>query len=117
MLGRGRAWLLETQQPTGGWGAETGTPPTIEETGVALQALARCASVLPDATAADAARRAARWLCDATNEGRRLPPAPIGLYFARLWYFEELYPLVFALGGLMALSADRRFRTRSGELC
>ena len=26
--------------------------------------------------------------------------APVGLYFARLWYYEELYPLVFALEGL-----------------
>jgi hypothetical protein len=24
----------------------------------------------------------------------------VGLYFARLWYFEELYPLIFAIGGL-----------------
>ena len=26
--------------------------------------------------------------------------SPLGLYFARLWYYEELYPLVFALEGL-----------------
>ena len=31
-------------------------------------------------------------------------PAPIGFYFAVLWYYEELYPLVYALGGLGALS-------------
>jgi hypothetical protein len=24
----------------------------------------------------------------------------MGLYFARLWYFEELYPIVFALSAL-----------------
>ena len=32
-----------------------------------------------------------------------LSAAPIGLYFARLWYYEELYPLVFALSGLGAM--------------
>jgi hypothetical protein len=33
---------------------------------------------------------------------RRAPlsPTPLGLYFAKLWYDEELYPLVFALEGL-----------------
>ena len=35
-----------------------------------------------------------------TNAG-----APIGLYFARLWYYEELYPLVFALRGLSGVRA------------
>ncbi|MBL4559647.1 MAG: hypothetical protein JKX79_01545, partial [Labilibaculum sp.] len=26
--------------------------------------------------------------------------APIGLYFASLWYFEDMYPLVFASSAL-----------------
>ena len=34
----------------------------------------------------------------ATDEGRKTPPSPIGLYFASLWYYEELYPLIFATG-------------------
>jgi squalene-hopene/tetraprenyl-beta-curcumene cyclase len=42
------------------------------------------------------------WLLAATDEGRHLSPAPIGLYFARLWYFEELYPVIFALRGLLS---------------
>ena len=32
----------------------------------------------------------------ATEQGRRTAPSPIGFYFANLWYFEELYPLIFA---------------------
>ena len=32
--------------------------------------------------------------------GASPPPAPIGLYFAKLWYYEKLYPLIFAAGGL-----------------
>ena len=33
-------------------------------------------------------------------EDEPLSPSPLGLYFARLWYYEELYPLIFALEGL-----------------
>lgn len=102
MVLRGRAWLLDAQLSDGGWGGNVGAPPSIEETGVALQALARGVERHPDASSSDAARRAAEWLAVATDDGRRMPPTPIGLYFARLWYFEDLYPLVFAIGGLIA---------------
>ena len=27
-------------------------------------------------------------------------PSPIGFYFARLWYFEKLYPLIFTAAAL-----------------
>jgi squalene-hopene/tetraprenyl-beta-curcumene cyclase len=27
-------------------------------------------------------------------------PTPIGFYFAKLWYFEKLYPLIFTVGAL-----------------
>jgi squalene-hopene/tetraprenyl-beta-curcumene cyclase len=33
-------------------------------------------------------------------EADQFTPTPIGLYFARLWYFEELYPLIFAASAL-----------------
>ena len=26
--------------------------------------------------------------------------APIGLYFAKLWYYERLYPLIFTVAAL-----------------
>ena len=64
------------------------TAPSIEETALATGALA-------DTGQAEAARRGVAWLIDATDAGRTLPPAPIGLYFAKLWYFEKLYPLIF----------------------
>ena len=32
--------------------------------------------------------------------GRSLPASPIGFYFAKLWYFEKLYPLIFTAGAL-----------------
>jgi squalene-hopene/tetraprenyl-beta-curcumene cyclase len=27
-------------------------------------------------------------------------PAPIGFYFAKLWYYERLYPLIFTVAAL-----------------
>jgi squalene-hopene/tetraprenyl-beta-curcumene cyclase len=78
-------------------------PSSIEETALAVDALTTVAvqSVIrhpPSASAA--ARRGADWLIRNTDEGHSTPASPIGLYFARLWYFEELYPVIFALSAL-----------------
>ena len=97
-LRRGITWLLDTQNPDGGWGGADGAPSSIEETGVALHALGRNGDLSPPL--AGAMRRGVRWLIAATEEGRWTPASPIGLYFARLWYYEELYPLVLGLKGL-----------------
>jgi squalene-hopene/tetraprenyl-beta-curcumene cyclase len=32
--------------------------------------------------------------------GRHRDSSPIGLYFAKLWYYEKLYPLVFTVSAL-----------------
>lgn len=95
---RGLAWLLSAQNEDGGWGGTSGSPSSIEETGVAVYALAR--SLVGSPEVADAMGRGAEWLVAATDKGRQTPPSPIGLYFARLWYYEELYPLVWSLKGL-----------------
>ena len=47
-----------------------------------------------------AAERGAGWLIEATGNGTEFPAAPIGFYFAKLWYFERLYPLVFTVWAL-----------------
>lgn len=99
--GRGIAWLLGAQNADGGWGGAQGAPSSIEETGTALQAIARCAGVHPTAESGAGIERAVAWLTGTTGEGRTIEPAPIGLYFARLWYYEELYPIIFALTGLL----------------
>lgn len=106
---RGIGWLISAQNSDGGWGgAAAGTPSSIEETGVALHALASTAAREISGELADALSRGARWLMAATDEGRRTPASPIGLYFARLWYFEEMYPLIFALLGLFGVDAVLR---------
>jgi squalene-hopene/tetraprenyl-beta-curcumene cyclase len=34
----------------------------------------------------------------ATRSGTHFPASSIGLYFARLWYHEQLYPVIWTLG-------------------
>jgi squalene-hopene/tetraprenyl-beta-curcumene cyclase len=99
---RGARWLLKCQNPDGGWGGDVGVPSSVEETGVALGTLG--GSIEDGDANLDVLRRGLEWLTAAASDNRSA--SPLGLYFARLWYFEELYPLIFALGG-MAASAQR----------
>jgi len=71
---------------------------SVEETGIVLSALASVALREQDDRISRALVRGCEWLIDAA--GGTDNAAPIGLYFARLWYYEELYPLIFALHGL-----------------
>ncbi len=92
---RGVAWLLAAQNDDGGWGAGSGTPSGIEETALAVEALLDCG-----AAAEQAARRGLEWLTARIEAGGLNEPTPIGLYFAKLWYYEKLYPIVFAVAAL-----------------
>ncbi|MBS3734066.1 MAG: squalene--hopene cyclase [Phycisphaerae bacterium] len=96
----GVGWLLRAQQADGGWGGDAAAPASIEETGVAVEALARAAEDEPDPAVSRAVARGAGWLVDRTSGGRTFPPAPIGLYFAKLGYFERLYPVIFTVAAL-----------------
>ncbi len=99
---RGEAWLCAAQHPDGGWGADAATPATIEETAWGVIALAQ-----PDAgpVARAAAARGAAWLSRVAARDPSLAPAPIGLYFAQLWYSEKLYPLVWSVEALARVLA------------
>ena len=89
-VGRGMTWLTRAQNPDGGWGGAPGVVSTIEETAVAVEALGP----------GDERARGCRWLAERTAEGTRFEPAPIGLYFAKLWYSERLYPIIFTVAAL-----------------
>lgn len=97
-------WLLRIQNPDGGFGGCAGAPSTAEETGLALRALVAQGYTLDDAQC----QRAAQWLIEHQRADGSWDPAPIGFYFAVLWYYEELYPLVYAVGGLGALARTRQ---------
>jgi len=115
-VARAERWLLANQGEDGGFGARRGLPATIEETALALGALADAATrgngaVLP------ALRLAAAWLVEHTGEGRRFEPAPIGLYFAKLWYSEALYPLIFTVSALQRARAHLEPQRASAVAC
>ncbi len=107
MCGRALRWLLSAQNDDGGWGGAASVASSIEETALAVDALAEWRPLvgvdpldgLDDAIDA-AIGRGANWLIGQTERGASTPASPIGLYFAQLWYFEELYPLVFACAAL-----------------
>ena len=106
---RGLDWLLRAQNDDGGWGGDLNTPSTIEETAFAVDALASllqvdrtgkyvCQEERPRMRAA--VGKGVTWLCERTLQGTSFPPAPIGFYFAKLWYYERLYPLAFTVAAL-----------------
>lgn len=115
MTKKGTDWLRRIQNADGGWGGAAQTPSSIEETALALEALAavatqQCDSV-PGRDPIDAAiQRGVDYLVDATNQGRDFPPSPIGFYFAKLWYYEKLYPLIYTVAALGSVVNDLRSR-------
>jgi len=104
MTARGVAYLTSAQNDDGGWGGAAGVASSVEETALAVRALAGTDAVESDAAlarqASEAVERAVAWLIERTREGTVFEPAPIGLYFARLWYFERLYPVIFTVAAL-----------------
>lgn len=99
MLLRGKAALVELQRKDGGWsgGFPQHLKSSVEETGVALEALAGSSHT-------NVVNRGVEWLVEQVESGAWLSPAPVGFYFAKLWYFEKLYPqlaTVAALGSVM----------------
>lgn len=111
-LDRAQDWLVARQNADGGWSGARGAASSLEETALALEALAgaweRSRLADPDRAALrHALERGAAWLCEAIEHGRWHTPSPIGFYFAKLWYFERLYPLIFATGALHRLTRLR----------
>ncbi len=90
--------LAAMQHADGGWGGGAGGPSSVEETALALEALAGTAQVA-------AVGRGAEWLVARVESGAWREPAPIGFYFAKLCYYERLYPLIFTVGALRKLCA------------
>lgn len=105
----GLRWLMNHQNADGGWGggpsiqwpeaAGLGNS-SVEETGL-------CTEILADATddgAVDGVSGAwaggVAWLVRCVQAECVDRASPIGFYFAKLWYYERLYPLIFATAAL-----------------
>lgn len=94
---RGVAWLLSAQNEDGGWGGTKNTPSSLEETALAVEILLDAG--LPG-NASDAIQRGLAHLVDRVETGGLFEPTPIGFYFAKLWYYEKLYPIIFTVAAL-----------------
>lgn len=93
-------FLVNAQHTAGGWGGEKDLPETIEETALALEALSGCAM---EPERVDLGLDRLLQLIDANQKA-----SPIGFYFARLWYYERLYPLIFSVSALGAVLSKHR---------
>lgn len=102
---------------------------SVEETALAVECLLADSPAVPSARrAADpsappceaeadrscsAAAKGLAWLVRAVQEGRHRQAEPIGLYFARLWYYEDLYPIIFTVSALREAVRHRKSIERS----
>jgi squalene-hopene/tetraprenyl-beta-curcumene cyclase len=55
------------------------------------------------------------WLVERVERGEHRQPAPIGFYFAKLWYYEKLYPLTFTVAALGRACRELDSRASAGE--
>lgn len=85
-------FLRGAQNSDGGWGGNKGISSQIEETGLVVESLRSLKN------SHDLRKNGQNWLVRKVLEGGLEESAPIGFYFAKLWYYESLYPVVFALG-------------------
>ena len=85
LIDAGNRYLISVQNEDGSWGGAKNIPGTMEETALAVSSLASAENLkICDA--------GLNWL-DKQYIQNGLKPAPIGLYFASLWYDEKLYPV------------------------
>ncbi len=104
---RAAGWLVAAQHPKGPWGGDVAIRSSLEESALAVDALATSLIshdllLFDDQTLAikKAVVKGALWLARATARGTTFDPSPMGLHSARLWYTEDLYPVTFTLAAL-----------------
>lgn len=99
---KGLDWLRRAQNADGGWGGNRGVASSVEETALAAELLLSLET--DPGTISQPSLRALEWLVERvdgeTCRETWTEPSPIGFYFAKLWYFEKMYPMVFTVAAL-----------------
>lgn len=85
-------FLIDCQNEDGGWGGNKGVCSKVTFTSRALAALAH----IPDRYEANK-QKGWTYIYERYKAGTLYAPEPIGLYFSRLWYSEDLYNVTFLL--------------------
>ena len=121
-------YLIGQQNPDGGWGGgpslapamsepSVNAPPdltsSVEETALAVEALLAVLQNQRDYGGVSGVETGpvkdrllaaiisgVEFLIQSVEDRRHQQPWPIGFYFAKLWYHEQLYPYVFAVAAL-----------------
>lgn len=96
MIGEGCKFLISVQNADGSWGGGAGISGSIEETALSVTAIHKHGFQSESQKGLD-------WLVQKTKSDG-LVASPIGLYFASLWYDEEMYPLTAYLECLSTIS-------------
>lgn len=115
---RGVTFLLGCQNGDGGWGGagmageedRRTAESSVEETALAVEALLAAHATTESQAPLE---KGLRWLVESVERGRHMQASPIGFYFARLWYYERLYPLAFTASALGQAVARLRPRPES----
>lgn len=95
MASKGLNYLLSAQNSDGGWGGAKNVPSKVTLTARALSAMA--SSPDPDETVIN---KAFDYLYGMFQADELFRAEPIGLYFSRLWYSEEMYNITFVLNAV-----------------
>lgn len=95
MAQKGLDYLLSVQNTDGGWGGAKGVASKVTLTARTLAALAQYVDV-----PLEVIEKGFDFLYQAYRQGNLYKREPIGLYFARLWYSEDLYNITFLLNAL-----------------
>ena len=109
MAQKGIAYLLSVQNVDGGWGGARDVVSKVTLTARTLAALAPCKEVSDEVI-----KRGFDYLYRLYQQGEIYRPEPIGLYFARLWYSEELYSVTFLLNALKRIRQYRILFDKNG---
>lgn len=92
-------YLLDCQNEDGGWGGMKGVPSKVTLTAKAIGALKH---FQPEYN--EAIRRGVDFLYNRYEKNTLYCREPIGLYFSRLWYSEDLYIFTYLLTALQKLN-------------